>query len=252
MSLCTSVSCKYCGMNFADNRACTMHMKFCEAKNESNRKKPKLSQEGMLDYVIGLKKSSSGKTMKTNEPNTNTSEEMMSTKHNVEIGGNENNIYDFECDEYTNMHGNNLCLYSHGTNGGVDGEEYSTKQLSLLKQENEFQKRMKNTHQLWSIDDIGKLELLNILSKHNCTNGVYKDIMGWACFYNAQRNSNLFKRRKVESRGVVLKGIQKRRNMELMKPIIKKIVLGIDSEIPASDGKEVSFICGLYKDTQKL
>ena len=75
---------------------------------------------------------------------------------------------------------------------------------------------------------------------------MYKDITGWACFYNAQRNSNLFKRRKVESRGVVLKGIQKRRNMELMKPIIKKIVLGIDSEIPASDGTEVSFICGIY------
>ena len=199
-----------------------MHMKSCEVKNESNRKKPKLSQEAMLDYVIGLKKSSSGKEMKSIESNTGICEEIMSTNHSVEIGGNENNTYDFECDEHTNVNGNNLVLYNHSTNGGVDGEEYSTKQLSLLKQENEFQKRMKNAHQLWSIDDIGKLELLNILSKHNCTNGVYKDIMGWACFYNAQRNSNLFKRRKVESRGVVLKEIQKRRNMELMKPIIKK------------------------------
>ena len=207
-------------MNFADNRACTMHMKFCEAKNASNRKKPKLSQEGMLDYVIGLKKSSSGKVMKSNELYTGTYDEMTSTNHNVEIGGIENNIYDIESDEHTNTNGNNLGLYSHGRNSGVDEEEYSTKQLSLLKQENEFQKRMKNAHQLWSIDDIGKLELLNILSKHNCTNGVYKDIMGWACFYNAQRNSNLFERRKVESRGVVLKRIQKRRNMELMKPII--------------------------------
>ena len=239
-------------MNFADNRACTMHMKFCEVKNESNRKKPKLSQEGMLDYVIGLKKSSSGKVMKSDELYTGTYDEMTSTNHNVEIGGIENNIYDIESDEHTNTNGNNLGLYSHGRNGGADGEEYSTKQLSLLKQENEFQKRMKNAHQLWSIDDIGKLELLNILSKHNCTNGVYKDIMGWACFYNAQRNSNLFKRRKVESRGVVLKRIQKRRNMELMKPIIKKIALGIDSEVADSDGTEVSIIHSLYKETQKL
>ena len=75
-------------MNFADNRACTMHMKFCEAKNESNRKKPKLSQEGMLDYVIGLKKSSSNKVMKSDELYSGTYDEMTRTNHNVEIGGN--------------------------------------------------------------------------------------------------------------------------------------------------------------------
>jgi len=227
-------------------------MKACEVNNENNRKKPKLSQEAMLDYVIGLNKTSSGKEMKANEmTEDNYHEEMTDMNHSEEIGGvYENNIYDFECDEHTrNKNGNYLGLYNHSINGRVGGKDYSTKQMSLLQQENEFQKRMKNAHQLWSIDDIGKLELLNILSKHNCTNGVYKDIMGWARFYNTQRSSNLFKRRKVESRGVVLKEIQKRRNMELMKPILKKVVLGIDSESPASDVFEsrnltdVSTIC---------
>ena len=37
--------------------------------------------------------------MKANELNTGTYEEMMSTKHNVGIGGNENNIYELKCTE---------------------------------------------------------------------------------------------------------------------------------------------------------
>ena len=40
---------------------------------------------------------------------------------------------------------------------------YTKEQLVLIDQEEQFQKRMQNSHQMWSNADLGKLELLKIV-----------------------------------------------------------------------------------------
>ena len=226
MSSHSFISCTYCGKSFTENRNCTVHMNYCREEMENRRKKPKLFKNVLLNSM-GIKGVAS---------DVRKDEEYKKTTNIFDVSCYENEKMINRIDEGSIMNEGDYINGSYITteqsieNLADQDNNYSTKQLALIQQEKDYQTRMRNAHQLWSIDDIGKLELLNILSKHNCTNGVYKDVMGWARFYSKQKDSNLFKSKRIESRSVVLREIQKRRNMELMKPIIKHVALGSDLE----------------------
>ena len=201
-------------------------MNYCREEMENRRKKPKLFKNVLLNSM-GIKGVASDvRKDEENEKTTNMFDVSCYENDKVVNRIDEGSIKN----EGDYINGSYITTEQNIENLADQDNNYSTKQLALIQQEKDYQMRMRNAHQLWSIDDIGKLELLNILSKHNCTNGVYKDVMGWARFYSKQKDSNLFKSKRIESRNVVLREIQKRRNMEFMKSIIKHVALGSNLE----------------------
>ena len=100
------------------------------------------------------------------------------------------------------------------------------RQLILLKQEKCFQQRNSKTNRLWSTDDLGKLELLKILDKHNCHNSVFKDVMNWHNHYSSIQNThNQTYKYEHMGRDQFLNKIIEKRDMIQMKPIVKTIQL---------------------------
>ena len=58
----------------------------------------------------------------------------------------------------------------------------NSEQKSLLDQESRYQKQVAKSNLLWSNIDSAKLDLLQILQRHNCyCNSAFQDILEWQC-----------------------------------------------------------------------
>ena len=65
-------------------------------------------------------------------------------------------------------------------------------QLSLLEQEEDHVKESKGMRNMWSVDDVAKVDLLHTLNKHGCPNGVYNDILRWSRHYSSRAGCTIF------------------------------------------------------------
>ena len=149
-------------------------MNYCREEMENRRKKPKLFKNVLLNSM-GIKGVAS---------DVRKDEEYEKTTNIFDVSCYENEKMINRIDEGSIMNEGDYINGSYITteqsieNLADQDNNYSTKQLALIQQEKDYQTRMRNAHQLWSIDDIGKLELLNILSKHNSQTECIK--MLWA------------------------------------------------------------------------
>lgn len=210
----TEINCPLCGKKFMGNRNLNKHMDDCEKVQEKSKKKQKLS----VPFLASMKKTSSHYT-KHDQHQSSTSdnvwENLTYPSNNFNVNNDlstDNEIEILASIQKNTTSSNNNCsneITATKVNGNYD----------LIHQETQYQAKMKNAHFLWSTEELGMLELLRIMQKHNCPNSVYQEIMGWACFYSNKSNGALFRNSmNIQGRDAFLKTIENRRDMHDMKP----------------------------------
>ena len=99
-------------------------------------------------------------------------------------------------------------------------------QLSLLEQEEDHVKESKGMRNMWSVDDVAKVDLLHTLNKHGCPNGVYNDILRWSRHYSSRAGCTIFDSgTQFQRRGTFLNKLSEKRDMIGLRPIIKKLII---------------------------
>ena len=197
--------CPFCFEKFSGDRALTPHYKTCKEVK-------RIQEQQQLLYALNINTGASMPTGQTRNysNSTTTRTEFTTTQTTFDI--NEFNHYDYS-DEDSSI-------------SFEAKKAYTKEQLVLIDQEEQFQKRMQNSHQMWSNADLGKLELLKIMYKHKCPNSAFEEIFGWAKHYRNLPNTTIFSRlSKKPKRDIFLKNVEHRRGMEKMVPIIKYIEL---------------------------
>jgi len=218
------ICCKWCNRTFRSERACTVHLRYCPKLIGNKTEKPHLSASALVS-TFKIQKGSQKNLMST----LKLVEDKTARMHNsIEIVRNEDLFMTDDKGYQTFSSSKPSYLLEDSSDEVVDTNHPS---YLLLNQESDFQQRMQFTHQLWSNEHVGKLELLKIMEKHRCSSNVYKDIMGWANHYSVKNDCKLFTDAiNVTSRSVVLKALQYRRDMKGMEPKVEKVDLSFDDE----------------------
>ena len=235
------IKCTLCNNFFkANSTGYSLHLKSCTVINELQAKKQKLYHHDILQTVHNQNKSAStsSATIRSSSPS------IMQKNSSADSFIIVDNIIDHSSSFLATISNTDSQLVFENENDEIADIQSSKRkaltpaQLELVNQEKEFQTRMKNSHQIWSNKDLGKLELLKILFKHKCPNSAYEEIFGWALHYNNLPDSNIFEKgSKIQRRDAFLKDLQRRRNMEAMKPILKKVEV-----VQSTKNKKVSTI----------
>jgi hypothetical protein len=216
----TIICCKWCNRTFRSERACTMHIKYCSESPENRTEKPRISAGVIL---------SSFQSEKMVEKNLNNAKK---SSIGVEQGiANSDNGFFFAGSEDKNMVDERNVQKLSPSKRMLSDEVAVSNHPSfvLLNNEANFQQRMQFTHQIWSNESVGKLELLKILQKHNCASNVYKEVMGWANHYAVKKDCKLFTDSvNVGHKNVFLRELQYRRDMKGMEPKIEQVDLSFD------------------------
>ena len=226
--------CNFCGKEFTDQRVCTMHMKHCLVHTTDMKNKPKVSSSAILSSIS---EKGFNSISKNEYKGMEISPNLLLHQEGI------TNVIDTKDMIMDNKSEMNNDEKPHIMNGSTSANENQVHQLdtysssesyALLKQEEEFQQRMQFTHQIWSNESIGKLELLKILDDHNCPTSMYKEIMGWAHHYSMKKDCQLFSDSEhVKQRNVALKELQHRRDMKGMGPKVVKVNVGFIEENPS-------------------
>ena len=99
-------------------------------------------------------------------------------------------------------------------------------QLSLLKQEEDHEQKSKGMKNIWSVDDVAKVDLLHTLNKHGCPNAVYNDILLWSRHNSSRSGCSIFDSgTQFQRRDTFLKKLSEKRDMIGLRPIIKKLII---------------------------
>ena len=171
--------CPKCGRCFKSLQGYSKHYSLCylakQSSSERNNQKRKLNNESefvMPSSEILLKPTMLHQNNKADHTNNNV------TLSNMEQS---NNNHSSTMASTTNDY-----AYSpaHVTPANVTCEPMilNSEQKSLLDQESRYQKQVAKSNLLWSNIDSAKLDLLQILQRHNCySNSAFKDILEWQC-----------------------------------------------------------------------
>ena len=171
--------CPKCGRCFKSLQGYSKHYSLCylakQSPSERNNQKRKFNNES--EFVMP----SSEILLKATMLHQNNKEDH--TPCNVTLSNTEqsNNTHSSTMASTTND-----CAYSPAnvTPANVTCEPMilNSEQKSLLDQESRYQKQVAKSNLLWSNIDSAKLDLLQILQRHNCyCNSAFKDILEWQC-----------------------------------------------------------------------
>ena len=223
-NVATTFCCNLCDREFSDERACTTHMRSCAISLAKLQGKPRISSSAIISRLKGKKKSSNNTTTTYSGSVSDLNEKCTNAKV-LNVDDHENAGYENH-DAFVDVH-NEL----ESNSDVIPNLLENASSAFLLNQESAFQKRMQFTHQLWSNESVGKLELLKILDRHNCPNSVYKEVMGWAHHYAIKRDCKIFvDSDNVRQRNVALKELQYRRDMKGMEPQKVNVNIGFNND----------------------
>jgi len=169
--------CPKCGSCFKSLQGYSKHYQLCylarESSSERNNRKRKLYNEN--EFLMPSSEILLNPTLrhqKYDKDHTNSND----TLSPMEQSTNNNHLS-------TSTRTTGTCNYSHSQ---ITREPMilNSEQKSLLDQESRYQKQVAKSNLLWSNIDLAKLDLLQILQRHNCySNSAYKDILEWQCHH---------------------------------------------------------------------
>ena len=114
-------------------------------------------------------------------------------------------------------------------------------QLSLFKQEEDHAQKSKGMRNMWSVDDVAKVDLLHTLNKHGCPNGVFNDILRWSRHYSSRAGCTIFDSgTQFQRRDTFLNKLSEKRDMIGLRPTIKKLIIsdGVSIDVTTFDFKQ--------------
>ena len=160
----------------------------------------------------------------------------------------ENDVVTF--DGLSNMNNNMTIekIYSQLKSKKKVIDSSTDEQLSLLKQEEDHNLKSKGMKNMWSVDDVAKVDLLHTLNKHGCPNAVYNDILRWSRHYSSWSGCNIFDSgTQFQRRDTFLKKLSEKRDMIGLCPIIKKLIISdcVSIDVTTFDFKQqlLSMFC---------
>ena len=198
------IKCYLCGKSFCNNQALSKHL---NSKCYLNKNKKQRTLETQSDVsVLHVMPSSEIAIVNFNTHSSVTSKNMKSS-----------NAIDTDTDTIKSQ---------------ISISQLTSCQKILMNQEQKHYKNTKVTNCLWSNDDLGKLDLINILQKHNCHNSVYKDILQWHNHYqNHDKKFTSLKQHETLSREYFMNKLTHMQDMTKMKPYIETITVSATDKI---------------------
>jgi len=216
--------CPNCQRTFSSSRGLSVHYYTCNNDNNFSTL-PSSSSSSSTSQGNSTKHLSTYKT-----PINNILQNMSSTKKRKTSNTN-NSIQDnFNNKQSSNNRLTTASIKTHDNNITFDNINYEhttihqNSNFELIEQQNDHQSTQQHfmkTNQL-----LAQIDLLNIMSQHNCHNAVFNNVMRWAIHWN--NNKTYFDKNDVyqfQSRNVLMNHLSKLYDMQRMKPTQKTITI---------------------------
>ena len=216
--------CPNCQRTFSSSRGLSVHYYTCNNDNNFSTL-PSSSSSSSTSQCNSTKHLSTYKT-----PIHNILQNMSSTKKQKTSNTN-NSIQDnFNNKQSSNNRLTTASIKTHDNNITFDNINYEhttihqNSNFELIEQQNDHQSTQQHfmkTNQL-----LAQIDLLNIMSQHNCHNAVFNNVMRWAIHWN--NNKTYFDKNDVyqfQSRNVLMNHLSKLYDMQRMKPTQKTITI---------------------------
>ena len=101
----------------------------------------------------------------------------------------------------------------------------NSNELAIYNQECKFLESNVGVQNVWRINDLAKIDLLQTLNRHGCPNKLYDDILKWTRHYNSRSGLTLFDNgTQFERRETFLRLLSKKQDMKKLETQINLLV----------------------------
>ena len=238
--------CSICQFRAQDKKGLGVHFSSCQARKD-----------------LGLKKSRGSYTYTQRCKN----QAKVAQSYNTRSQKRQNSLH--LGDDSTSLADNHVGIFddaSHiNNNMSIEAEDIEVKskeevinsstdeQLSLLEQEKNSDHKSRGMKNMWSVDDVAKLDLLHALNKHGCPNGVFNDILRWSRHYSSRASCTIFNSgTQFQRRNTFLKNLSEKRDMVGLRPRIKKLIIcdGVSIDVTTFDFKQQ--LLSMFRDRELM
>ena len=137
----------------------------------------------------------------------------------------------------------------NGTIGADDTSAFSPEQMRLWSEQEQFLKVSTGANNIWPINDLAKIELMQTLNRHGCPHTLYADIIKWAQHYNGRPGFSLFQKETgFEKRETFFKRLGKKVGMTKLQPTMKELIYSNGIKIPITTFNFSDQLLSLFRD----